>query len=86
MLYDVVSAEYMGQYKLKIEFENGHIGIVDFSDYPQRGGVFEKFKDLNFFRKYTVSKELGTIVWNNEVDIAPETLYKKSASAVSPDS
>ncbi len=85
MLYDVTNAEYIGQYKLKIEFENGRIGIVDFSDYLQRGGVFEKFKDLNFFRNYTVSKDLGTIVWGDEVDIAPETLYKKCEQAVSAD-
>ena len=77
MLQDITNAEYVEGYKLKIEFENGLSGIVDFSDYTQRGGVFENFKDLSFFRKFTISKELGTIVWNNEVDIAPETIYEK---------
>ena len=77
MLQDITSAEYVEGYKLKIEFENGLSGVVDFSDYTQRGGVFENFKDLAFFRQFTISKELGTIVWNGEVDIAPETIYKK---------
>ena len=77
MLYDVINATYIEHYKLKIEFENGYNGIVDFSEYPERGGVFSKFKDLAFFKNYSVSKDLGTIVWGNEIDIAPETLYEK---------
>ena len=77
MLYDVINVKYIENYKLKIEFENGYKGIVDFSEYPERGGVFSKFKDLAFFKDYSVSKDLGTIVWGNEIDIAPETLYEK---------
>ncbi len=77
MLYDIIKAEYLEGYKLRIEFENGYSGVVDLSQYPQKGGVFSKFSDLSFFRNFTVSKSLGTIVWNKEVDIAPETLYKK---------
>ena len=77
MLYDVTKVKYLEKYKLQIEFENGCKGIVDFSEYPNKGGVFTKFKDLDFFKNYSVSKELGTIVWGNEIDIAPETLYKK---------
>jgi hypothetical protein len=77
MLYDVVKADYLEDYKLKVMFENGHCGIVDFSTYPQKGGVFAKFSDLSFFKKFSVSESLGTIVWNGEIDIAPETLYEK---------
>ena len=77
MLQDIINAEYVEGYKLKITFENGHSGIVDFSDYTKRGGVFKKFKDLDFFINFTVSRELGTIVWGGNIDIAPETLYKK---------
>ena len=77
MLYDVTRAKYIGDYKLEIEFEDGCMGIVDFLHYSQRGGVFSKFQDLSFFTKFTVSKDLGTIVWGDEIDIAPETLYKK---------
>ncbi|NOZ60991.1 MAG: DUF2442 domain-containing protein [Calditrichaeota bacterium] len=82
MLYDVINAEYIENYKLKIEFEDGSAGIVDFSEYLEKGGVFAKFKDLNFFKNFIVSKELGTIVWANEIDIAPETLYEKCRQIV----
>lgn len=77
MLCDVTRAEYIGDYKLKIEFEDGCTGIVDFLHYTQKGGVFSKFRNLSFFKKFTVSKDLGTIVWNDEIDIAPETLYEQ---------
>lgn len=77
MLYDVIKADYIDGYKLKVLFEDGHCGTVDFSHYPEKGGVFSKFSELSFFRKFKVSKTLGTIVWNDEIDIAPETLYEK---------
>ena len=80
MLYDVKRVNYIEEYTLEIEFENGYTGIIDLKDYKDKGGVFTQFNDLNFFRNYTVSKELGTIVWNNEIDIAPETLYSKCKS------
>ena len=77
MLYDVIDAKYKDNYKLEVKFENGNHGIVDFSEYPSRGGVFSKFKNMEFFKSFLVSKDLGTIVWGDEIDIAPETLYKK---------
>jgi hypothetical protein len=77
MLCDIVNAEYIKDYKLKVLFEDNKQGIVDFSIYLNKGGVFEKFKDIDFFKNFSVNNELGTIVWNNEIDIAPETIYEK---------
>jgi len=77
MLCDIIKAEYIEGYKLRVFFENGESGIVDFLHYSAKGGVFSKFKDLSYFKKFVVSEELGTIVWDGEVDIAPETLYNK---------
>jgi hypothetical protein len=75
MLYDVIGATYRGDYLIEIEFDDGSRGVVDFSRYIQRGGVFERFKDLAYFCQFTVNEEAGTLTWGNEVDIAPETLY-----------
>jgi hypothetical protein len=77
MLVDVADAKYIEGYRLEVSFEDGNRGIIDFSDYLFRGGVFEKFNNLDFFKSFTVSHDLGTIVWGDEIDIAPETLYKK---------
>ncbi len=77
MLCDIINAEYIEGYKLKVVFENNKQGVVDFSSYIGKGGVFDKFIDIDFFKNFPVNNELGTIVWNNEIDIAPETIYEK---------
>jgi hypothetical protein len=75
MVHDVIAASYQGEYKIALEFDDGARGLVDFSKYAERGGVFERFKDIEFFRNFSVNDELGTITWGKDVDIAPETLY-----------
>ena len=75
MLYDVIAASYEGQYKIALECDDGSRGVVDFSSYLQRGGVFEPFKDIEFFRGFRVDPDLGTLAWGDQLDIAPETLY-----------
>ena len=85
MLLDVVSAEYRGGYKIKITFEDGKSGIVDFSSYLKKGGVFEKFKNINFFKSFSIDNEIGVLTWKNEIDIAPETLYSVATNNSLPD-
>jgi hypothetical protein len=78
MLYDVIGATYRGDYLIEIEFDDGSRGLVDFSKYLQRSGVFERFRDLAYFRRFVVNEDAGTLTWGNEVDIAPETLYAEA--------
>ena len=78
MAPDVVSATYKGKYKIEIAFEDGKRGIVDFSTYLNKGGVFDRFRDINFFKSFKLNSELGVLTWENEVDIAPETLYSEA--------
>ncbi|MBI5399936.1 DUF2442 domain-containing protein [Candidatus Saganbacteria bacterium] len=75
MLFDVIDASYLEDYKIKIKFDDGKEGIVDCRKYPKMGGVFSSLKDLKYFRRFYVNKELGTICWPDGQDIAPETLY-----------
>ena len=75
MYYDVKSAEYYGNYKIKVVFEDGKGGVADFQSYIQKGGVFEKFRDINFFRNFYIHEEIGVLTWEDDIDIAPETLY-----------
>ena len=84
MLLDVVSAEYCGDYKIKITFEDGKSGIVDFSSYLKKGGVFEKFKNIDFFKSFSIDNEVGVLTWKNEIDIAPETLYSAATNSSLP--
>lgn len=84
MLHDVVTATYRGNYVIELEFDDGQRGIVDFSKYLKRGDVFERFKDIDFFRSFSVNKELGVLTWGDEVDVAPETLYAEATGSELP--
>ncbi len=85
MVPDVVSAVYKGKYKIEITFEDGKKGIVDFSRYLDKGGVFSRFRDINFFKSFKVNSELGALSWGDEVDIAPETLYSEATGMSLPE-
>ena len=75
-MYDVVEVKYLRKYTLEVAFENGERGEIDLKDYAQKGGVFEPFMDVEYFKRVSVNKDLGTICWPNGADIAPETLYR----------
>lgn len=77
MLHDIVKAIDRGDYRIELEFDDGKQGIVDFAMYLERGGIFERFKDIEFFRNFSVNEELGILTWGDEIEIAPETLYAK---------
>jgi hypothetical protein len=85
MIHDVVSAVYRGGYKIEITFDDGKKGIVNFGKYLRRGGVFERFKDIEFFRTFAVNHEIGILTWQDEIDIAPETLYAEATGTPLPD-
>ena len=85
MLKDVVSAIYKGEYNIEVTFEDGVTGIVDFSKFLSNGGVFEKFRNIEFFKNFRINRELGVLTWGSEVDIAPETLYAEATSSLLPD-
>ena len=85
MLKDVISAIYKGGYKIEVTFEDGAAGDIDFSRYLSKGGVFEKFNDMEFFKNFKINEELGIITWGGEVDVAPETLYAEATNTPLPD-
>ena len=42
---------------------------VDFSKYLKMGGIFERFKDIEFFKDFTINEELVIITWQHELDV-----------------
>lgn len=69
----VIRAFYLKDYKILLEFDDNEFKIVDFQD-ELRGEMFEPLKDIEFFK--LVQARDGTIVWPNEADFCPDTLYK----------
>ncbi len=74
-MIEIVKVEYIKDYKLNLEFNNGNSGLVDLEDHIW-GPAFEPLKNIDFFKQVEVSKTLGTITWPNEVDFAPEFLFE----------
>lgn len=71
----VIAAHVCGTYSLLLEFDDGITKQVNLRRFLW-GEVFEPLLDPATFAKVRVDPELGTIVWPNEADIAPETLYE----------
>jgi hypothetical protein len=62
-------------YRLRLTFANGQIGEFDCS-HLLNFGVFREFKETAYFMRASVAH--GTVVWPNEQDICPDTLYEDS--------
>lgn len=71
----LIEATPVEAYVVHVRFEDGTTADVDLSYLPGNGGVFEPLRDLDYFRRLRADPEAGTIVWPNQADIAPETLY-----------
>lgn len=77
-MYDIVKTKYVDEYKIELTFDNGRKGVVDFRDYAEKGGVFARFADIEYFKQFSLNRELGVLTWPDDVDIAPETLYHEA--------
>lgn len=70
----VVAAKALPGFRLHLAFKDGTAGEIDLAS-QLFGQVFEPLKDERYFAQVRVNHELGTIVWPNEADFAPEFLY-----------
>jgi len=85
MIHDVIAAEYRGGYNIEVIFDDGKKGIVDFTKYLHKGGVYGRFQNMEYFKRFEVNRELGVLTWEGEVDIAPDTLYADATGEPLPD-
>lgn len=70
-----VSVSASENYLLNVTFNNGEIRRFDVSPYLAYP-AFEALKSRSLFAQARVAH--NTVVWNEEVDIAPESLYLES--------
>lgn len=70
-LVEVVSAEYVREYQLRLRFSDGETKIVDFARWLH-GDVFKPLLNRRQFKRFFVAG--GTVCWPNGADVAPETL------------
>jgi len=77
MLMDIVAAKPLGEYRLRLRFEDGVEGVVDFAPDLSFQGVFEPLRDPTYFAQVRVDPDLGTLVWPNGADLDPDVLYAR---------
>lgn len=73
-LHDITGVEVVGDFRLRLTFDDKMVGEVDFAEREWRG-VLEPLGDPAYFSRVRVDPELGTVAWPDGVDLAPEPLY-----------
>ncbi len=76
MMLEVICADYVDGYKIRLSFNNGESGVINLKD-SLWGPMFEPLKDIEYFKHFKLSEILHTLCWENDADFAPEYLYKK---------
>ena len=64
-------------YTLRITFANGEVRLFDVTPYLGTGN-FKELQDKSLFN--SVKPFLGSIQWENGLDLCPDTLYLDSVS------
>ena len=78
MILHVIEASVCGPHSLRVAFSDGtqkRVNLLPVLDGP----IFEPLRDPAYFSRVVVDPVLGTVVWPNEADLAPEALYELSA-------
>ena len=74
-MLSINSAKYAGKYNLQLAFNNGKEGMVNLEEtvLKDKRKIFLKLKNISNFKNFKVDH--STVVWFNELDLAPEYLF-----------
>lgn len=73
LFLEIIKAEYLDGYRIKLWFNNGRTKVIDFYDLLD-GEVYEPLKDISNFKDFSI--KFNTIEWKNGADFAPEFLFE----------
>lgn len=74
LLIKVISFKIVGPYTLQIAFEDGQERIINFEPVLY-GFYYGPLRDLSLFNQVRLDPEIHTLVWPNDADFDPATLY-----------
>lgn len=80
-LVNVTSVEVLHDHVVRLVFSDSCVGDIDLG--PKLWGpVFEPIAaDYELFRQVRADDDLGTIVWPNGADLAPEVLHLEAVTS-----
>ena len=78
MFLEISKAEYLGDYRIRLWFNNDEVRVVDLAD-SLCGEAFLPLRDKDYFKQFSI--RFNTIEWENGADFAPEYLYEIGATA-----
>jgi len=78
-LTHVSRVDVIRDFTLRVEFDDGLIRDVDL-EADLHGPVFGPLRDASLFRQVRVDPDIGTVVWPNGADLAPEFLHDHDAT------
>lgn len=75
LLVGVVDFKILGPYTLSVPFHHGTSQIIDDFEPVLYGYYFTPLRDRRVFNQVRVDPEVHTLVWPNDADFDPATLY-----------
>jgi hypothetical protein len=74
MILNIIEANYLDDFRVKLLFNDGLEKVVDLKDYmnSKKHTFFQSIKRVEEFKKFKLHK---TLIWDTGADIAPEYLY-----------
>ncbi len=74
LLIGITGFEIIDTYTLNITFSDGKQQTIDFEP-VLFGYYYEPLRDPGFFKRVSLDSEIHTLVWPNDADFDPATLY-----------
>ncbi len=68
----------LGDYRLRLTFDDGLTGDVDLSNLLNAGSVFQPLRDPQFFAQAYVDPKTRTVAWPGGIDLDPEGLHEEA--------
>ena len=76
MIISVTKAEYIKDYSIMLNFDDGKKGLVNLKStiFNDKRKIFKPLRNIEYFKKFKLGS--WTLNWDNELDLAPEYLYE----------
>jgi hypothetical protein len=74
-MHKITKIKVLEGYSLELTFDDGVSGTVNLSDLVGKG-VFALWQDYDAFKKVCIGSS-GELVWDEQVDLCPDSLYLK---------